>query len=196
MRLSSIVVSLLVVTLGLGIRGVVRAEPLSIVPEFTLFDQNGAPVALSSFAGKVVVLEWTNPDCPFVRRHYEQKTTAQLLSRFKERDIVWLAVNSSRNGSVERNKAWAAAQELSFPVLDDHEGRVGRMVGAKTTPHVFVLNRSHVVVYDGAIDNDPDGEVTKGRVNYLEIALDDASLGRPVLNSKTVPYGCSIKYAP
>src|SRR5262245_39091763 len=122
-------------------------------PGFTLQDQDGHETDLGKLRGKIVVLEWTNPDCPFVQRHYGAKTMKTLAERFRERDVVWLAINSTSYMDAARDRAWRTQQGFSYPVLDDHAGAVGSAYGAKTTPHMFVIDRSGTLVYGGAIDD-------------------------------------------
>lgn len=165
-------------------------------PGFTLKDQDGREVSLAGLRGKVVVLEWTNPDCPFVQRHYKGKTMATLADRFHDRDVVWLAVNSTHSADAAKDRAWRQQQDFTHAVLDDHAGTVGKAYGAKTTPNVFVIDRDGVLVYQGAIDDDAAGEKGSGAHNYVADALDDLTGGKPVRLAETKPYGCSVKYAP
>src|SRR5262245_13787815 len=126
-------------------------------PEFVVKDQDGREVDLAKLRGKIVVLEWTNPDCPFVQRHYRAKTMSTLADRFKDRDVVWLAVNSTSYMDAGRDRAWRAEQGFSYPVLDDRAGSVGGAYGARTTPHMFVIDKTGAIVYQGAIDDDAAG---------------------------------------
>lgn len=164
------------------------------VPDFTLMDQNGEPVTLSNYAGKIVVLEWVNPQCPFVQRHYNSKTMQTLASKYQDKGVVWLAINSTSSAGVKDNKAWVDKYELSYPILDDNLGKVGREYGAKTTPHVFVIDRTGKVVYKGAIDNDPQGEKSD-KVNYVDQTLQQLVQGKTVELKETKSYGCSVKYS-
>ena len=163
-------------------------------PAFTLSDQSGKQVALADFAGKVVVLEWVNPDCPFVKRHYGAKTMSELASRYKDRGVVWLAVNTTKYMSSEDNQKWIAAHALPYPILNDQSGEIGRLYGAKTTPHMYVIDPKGTLVYAGAIDDDPQGASAK-RVNYVDQALGEVLAGKAVTVAQTKPYGCSVKYA-
>ncbi|MGQ0794040.1 MAG: redoxin domain-containing protein [Deltaproteobacteria bacterium] len=161
--------------------------------DFELLDQNGKTVKLSDYDGKIVVLEWTNPDCPFVQRHYKSKTMTTLAEKYGK-DVAWLAVNSTRYMDVNDNKNWAASYGVAYPILDDHAGNVGKRYSAQTTPHLFILDKSRKVVYEGAIDDDPSGS-SKAPLNYVDRALGEVASGRAVLVSETKPYGCSVKYA-
>jgi len=164
-------------------------------PEFALKDQDGREVSLTGLRGKIVVLEWTNPDCPFVQRHYRAKTMTTLAERFRDRDVVWLAVNSTHSMDAAKDRAWRTAQGFSHPVLDDRSGTVGNAYGARTTPNLFVIDRAGVLVYQGAIDDDAAGEKGTEARNYVAEALDDVTAGKPVRVPETRPYGCSVKYA-
>jgi len=179
-------------TLGTARAVAVVGQP---APEFTIKDQDGHDVDLEALRGKIVVLEWTNPDCPFVRRHYGAKTMRTLADRFKNRDVVWLAVNSTNYMDAARDRAWRTEQGFSYPVLDDHAGVVGTSYGAKTTPHMFVIDRQGTVVYAGAIDDDAAGGHETTARNYVAEALDDVTAGKAVRVGETKPYGCSVKYA-
>jgi peroxiredoxin len=164
-------------------------------PEFSVRDQDGREVDLGKLRGKIVVLEWTNPDCPFVQRHYRAKTMNTLADRFKDRDVVWLAVNSTSYMDAAKDRAWRTEQGFSYPVLDDRAGAVGGAYGAKTTPHMFVIDKTGTVVYQGAIDDDAAGANEGSARNYVAEALDDVTTGKPVRVAETKPYGCSVKYS-
>jgi peroxiredoxin len=164
-------------------------------PEFSVRDQDGREVDLGKLRGKIVVLEWTNPDCPFVQRHYRAKTMSTLADRFKDRDVVWLAVNSTSYMDAAKDRAWRTEQGFSYPVLDDRAGAVGGAYGAKTTPHMFVIDKTGTVVYQGAIDDDAAGANEGSARNYVAEALDDVTTGKPVRVAETKPYGCSVKYS-
>ena len=168
-------------------------------PNFTLKDVNGNAVQLSNLKGRIVVLEWTNYDCPFVKPHYapETKTTSKLAEKYAKNDVVWLTINSTHYATAETIKSWAEKHELKQKVLIDRDGKVGKQFKAKTTPHVFVVDKSGKVAYQGAIDNAPRGKVTEGaeKVNYVDQALAELTEGKPVTTARTKPYGCSVKYA-
>lgn len=163
-------------------------------PPFVVPDQDGKPVDLAALRGKIVVIEWTNPDCPFVQRHYKAKTMTTLADRFRDRDVVWLAVNSTHSMSAEQDRAWRTQQGFSYPVLDDRGGAMGRSYGARTTPHLFVIDRGGMLVYQGAIDDDAAGEKGSDARNYVREVLDDLTAGKAVRVAETKPYGCSVKY--
>ncbi len=163
-------------------------------PDFMLQDQNGKSVSLHDFAGKIVVLEWTNPDCPFVQRQYKEKTMTTLSSRYQDKGVVWLAINSGHSATNDSDKQWAAAQDISYPELNDSSGSTGKAYHATNTPDMFVIATDGTLVYEGAIDNDPDGDKSSDKVNYVQQALDEILSGKPVSTPQTKPYGCSVKY--
>jgi len=172
------------------------ADPLAIggsAPAFTLEDQNSKSVSLSDYKGKTVVLEWINKDCPFVVRHHKAKTMETLAQKYKGNDVVWLAINSTHNANNEINKKTVEEFALSYPVLNDSKGDVGHAYDAKTTPHMYIIDKDGKLVYKGAIDSDPSGKDEK-RVNHVATALDELLAGKPVSTPETKPYGCSVKY--
>lgn len=169
-------------------------------PDFTLKDLDGNDVSLSSFRGKTVVLEWYNPDCPFVRKQHTEGPLATMADELSKKGVVWLAVNSGAPGKqghgVERNKASLAEYKLAHPILIDEPGAVGKLYQAKTTPHMVVVAPDGTLAYMGAIDNAPMGRVPEGGfVNYVTEALADLEAGRAVRTPQTKGYGCSVKYS-
>ncbi|MCS7312577.1 MAG: thioredoxin family protein [Acidobacteria bacterium] len=166
-------------------------------PDFTLPDENGTRHKLSQYRGRIVVLEWTNPQCPFVQEHYQNKTMIRLYERYRSQDVVWLAVNSSHFNKPADTRRWAQENGIPYPTLQDPEGTVGRLYGAQTTPHMFVIDRNGTLVYRGAIDNayDPDRDQA-GPVNYVEQVLDALLRGERPPVRETKPYGCTVKYKP
>ena len=182
----------------------VAGEPAVVAPagaavakslDFTLTGHNGKQVKLSDYAGKTVVLEWLNYDCPFVKPHYEARTFANLAKKYAGNGVVWLTVNSTEYATGQTNKAWAQKYNLTRPILDDRAGKVGRLFGATNTPHMFILDTAGKIVYDGAIDNAPLGKVEGEYVNYVDKALAGLTAGKSVSLAKTKPYGCTVKYA-
>jgi peroxiredoxin len=173
-------------------------------PDFKLPDLGGKEVSLASFKGKVVVLEWFNPGCPFVKKSHGQGSLVDTARRHGKRGVVWLAINSAGPGkqgadpamNAEAAKAWS----LAHPILRDERGAVGKAYGATNTPHMFVIDKQGVLVYAGAIDNSPDGEGQSPQdgklVNHVDAALEDLAAGRPIRTPTTKAYGCSVKYAP
>lgn len=180
--------------------------PVAIVgekaPAFHLKDLDGRPVALADFAGKVVVLEWFNPGCPFVRAAHTKGSLVDAAARAEKDGVVWLAINSGAPGQqghgIEANKKGAETFGLKHPVLLDEEGRVGRSYGALKTPHLFVIDEQGTLVYAGAVDNSPDGEGESPEgprlVRYVDQALAELRGKKPISVPTTKPYGCSVKY--
>ncbi len=162
-------------------------------PDFALKDERGAQHSLAEYRGKVVVLEWTNPECPFVQRHYADKTMQKTLAAFGGKPVVWLVVDSSYSNTPEKSSAWKREQGFTPPVLQDQSGTVGQAYGAKTTPHMFVVDAQGVLRYAGAIDDDPRGRNTSA-VNYVRQAVDALEAGQPVPVTSSPPYGCTVKY--
>ncbi len=170
-------------------------------PAFTLKDLDGKEVALASFVGKTVVLEWFNPGCPFVKAAHTGGSLKEDARKQMAQGVVWLAINSGAPGKqgyeVEANREALKAFNLEHPVLRDEDGKVGHAYGATNTPNLFVIDKSGTVVYAGAIDNSPDAEgqaAAGGLINYVDAALADVAAGRPVATPVTRPYGCSVKY--
>ncbi|RKZ12071.1 thioredoxin family protein [bacterium] len=172
-------------------------QPGQMAPDFELADQTGITHRLSDYRGQIVVLEWTNPTCPFVQRHYTAGNTTMLDTQasFADDGVVWLGIDSSNYVTAESASAWAGSKEISWPILLDAAGDVGRMYEARTTPHMFVIGRDGKVLYNGAIDDDPRGQNDEVN-NYVEAALTAALAGDAVEMAQTRPYGCSVKYAP
>jgi len=165
-------------------------------PGFELNSFDGKTVSLSDYRGKIVVLEWFNMECPFSRYHYETKNTmTELAEKYKSKNVVWFAVNSTNHTTPEANKTFTEKYKLPFPMLDDRSGKVGRAYGAKTTPHMFVINPRGRIVYDGAIDDSPLGQKKEGVVNYVDNVLAELTAGKAVSISNTKSYGCTVKYA-
>ena len=118
-------------------------------PDFTLADADGKKHSLADHRGKVIVLEWTNPDCPFVQRHYKSATMKNLAVKYADKGVVWLAVNSTKTNTPADSKAWAKEKQLTYPTLQDAEGTVGKAYGAKTTPHMYVIDKDGKIAYQG-----------------------------------------------
>jgi peroxiredoxin len=163
-------------------------------PDFTLMDTAGNEVSLSDYAGQVVVLEWLNPDCPFVKRHYSAGTMKNLAAQYGAQGVVWLTINSTNYMDAEANAAFKAANELPYSILVDQSGEVGHLYGAATTPHMFVIDGNGTVVYIGAIDDDSRGTNDGPATNYVAAALDEVLADEAVTTAETKPYGCSVKF--
>jgi peroxiredoxin len=170
-------------------------------PDFTLKDVDGNDVKLSDFAGKVVVLEWVNYDCPFVKYHYSDdvRTMENLARKYKAQGVVWLTINSTHYVTPASIKEWAGEKGIEDQILlVDTDGTVGHKYHAKTTPHMFVIDKNGTIVYQGAIDNAPLGHQREGEayVNYVDRALTEVLAGKAVSIPETKPYGCTVKYPP
>jgi peroxiredoxin len=164
------------------------------VPSFALKDESGKEHKLGDYKGKLVVLEWTNPDCPFVQRHYTKDTMEKLASKYGTKDVVWLAVNSTEGNKPEDSAAWKKDQGFSYPTLQDTDGKLGKAFNAKTTPHMYVIDAAGKLAYAGAIDNDPRGSADVP-VNYVDGALQSLEKGAAPDPAETKSYGCSVKYS-
>ena len=168
-------------------------------PDLELVDLDGKTVKLSDHAGKIVVLEWFNPDCPFVKRNHEQGTLKDLAKRVRDKGVVFLAINSGAAGKQghgkEANVAGRDRYGIDYPILLDESGKVGKAYGATATPHMYVVDAKGVLVYAGAIDNAPDGDPDDGKlVDHVSQAIEDLSAGRAVATPETKAYGCGVKY--
>jgi peroxiredoxin len=165
-------------------------------PAFTLKSFDAKEMGLSDYKNKIVVLEWFNDECPFVKYHYEKTSTmVDLANKYKDKNVVWLAVNSTNHTTPEQNKAYVKEHKIPYPILDDRSGAVGRAYGATNTPHMFVIDTSGNIVYSGAIDNSPMGEKGEGAINHVDKALAELTAGKSVSTASTKPYGCNVKYA-
>ncbi len=171
-------------------------------PDFALTDTAGNTVRLSDFKGRHVVLEWVNPGCPYVRKHYNSANMQGTQKEATNRGVVWLAINSTETASPDylappQLARWMV-QQKAFPTLTllDEEGTVGKSYGARTTPHMYLVNPHGTLIYAGGIDSVASArqEDVKLAVNYVKQAVNEALAGQPLRNATTRPYGCSIKY--
>ncbi len=171
-------------------------------PDFTLKDASGKTVKLSDFRGKHVVLEWTNPGCPYVRKHYDSGNMPATQKEAVGKGVVWLAINSTEKSAYDylepaKLVAWMQ-QRQSQPsaTLMDEEGTAGKAYGARTTPHMYIVNPQGQLIYAGGIDSIPSSnpEDIKKATNYVRQGLGEALAGKPLTAATTRPYGCSIKY--
>jgi peroxiredoxin len=172
-------------------------ETRAKAPEFTLKNYDGNEVKLADYKGKIVVLEWFNYECPFVKYHYEDASTMKdLAEKYKDKNVVWLAMNSTSHQETTKNKEFAEQHKVAYPILDDASGATGRAYGAKRTPQMFIISAEGNVVYNGAIDNAPLGNAPKeeGLVNYVDKALSELTAGKTITTLTTKPYGCTVKY--
>lgn len=173
-----------------------------MAPDFTALDSNGNEHKLSDFIGKIVVLEWTNNECPYVVKHYSSGNMQKLQKQATAKNIVWLSIHSSakgKQGHVNGKQANEIAKEqganATFQILDE-SGYIGNLYEAKTTPHMFVINKEGKISYAGAIDSDSSfkPESIKNATNYITEAINALEDGAEIKVSSTKPYGCGIKY--
>jgi peroxiredoxin len=171
-------------------------------PDFSLTDSKGKTQSVSQYKGKYVVLEWFNPECPFVKKHYGSGNMQKLQEEFTGKGIVWLTIDSSAPGlqgnltAEQANAKMAEWKTRQTALVLDPDGKAGRSYGAKNTPHMFVINPEGKIVYEGAIDSKatPNPADITSATNYVKVALDESLSGKAVSNANTKPYGCSIKY--
>lgn len=175
----------------------------SPAPAFTATDSNGKTVSLADLKGKTVVLEWTNDECPFVRKHYGSQSMQTLQKKWTDKGIVWLSVISSTPGEqgyadpAKANRLTADRGASPSAVLLDPKGYVGRIYGAQVTPHMYVIKPDGVLAYMGGIDDKPStkAEDLKTAKNFVDTALSELSAGKPVSVTTSRPYGCTVKYS-
>ncbi len=204
MRLSKTFLSLSVISaLAIAAPATAKIATGSNVGDMTVTDSNGVVHNLSDFAGKKVVLEWTNHGCPYVKKHYvtgNMQKTQKLATA--DDDTVWLSIISSAPGKqgyvsgTEANALTTSRDAAPTAVLLDPSGEAGRKFSAKTTPHMFIIDEAQTLVYQGAIDDNRSARpaAVNGAKNYVTAALSDLKSGVKVAESDTAPYGCSVKY--
>jgi len=182
-----------------------QAAPATVgqrAPAFRAVDTGGKTVALADFKGRHVVLEWVNPGCPFVVKHYGSGNMQATQKAAVAQGVVWLTVSSTAASHKDHKKpaelaAWMNEQKAASTLLMDDAGTMGKAWGAKTTPHLFIVNPAGQVVYNGAIDSKPSANPADipGATNFVTQALGELKAGQAVSKPSTTPYGCSIKYA-
>jgi peroxiredoxin len=188
----------------LALAAVAHAAPTvgQPAPDFALKDANGKTVKLSDYRGKHVVLEWTNPGCPYVKKHYDSGNMPGTQQDATARGVVWLSVNSTERGAYDYQPpaqvaAWQKERRgAPTALLADEEGSVGKSYGARTTPHMYIVDPLGKLIYAGGIDSIPSSnpaDIPKA-VNYVRQALNESLGGKPVSAPVTRAYGCSIKY--
>lgn len=196
-------VALLSLTAALAPIGDDHAKLGEKAPEFKLSDLDGKQHSLTDFAGKTVVLEWTNPSCPYIVGSYQSGVVADTVSAMKKMgdDYVYIAINSTargvtKEGVIRQNTAFLTEHGVDIPVLVDFEGEVGHMYGAKTTPHVYVIDGDGVLRYNGAYTDDKSfSKDADDRTNYVLNALNQIAAGETVSPDYVKPWGCGVKYA-
>lgn len=193
----------LLMVLILFVAGALAVKVGDPAPDFTGTDSHGQTHKLSDYRGKFVVLEWHNNGCPFTKKHYESGNMPRLQKEWTDKGVVWFTVISSSPGSQgyvtadQENEYMQKMHAAPTAALLDPKGEIGHLYGAKTTPHMFVINPQGQVIYNGAIDDKPtpDPSDINGAKNYVSEALQEAQAGQPVAVATTRPYGCSVKYA-
>ncbi len=171
-------------------------------PDFTGVDSNGIKHSLSQYKGKTVVLEWTNHDCPYVKKHYNSGNMQTLQNNATANGIVWLSIISSKPGKQghvsgkQANQLSQSRNAAPTAVILDVTSEIGLLYGAKTTPHMYIIDKTGQLVYMGGIDNIPskDEDDIAGAKNYVRAALDAMAAGNTIEDNITRPYGCSVKY--
>jgi len=171
-------------------------------PDFRVKDIKGKEYALADLKGKNVILEWHNRECPFVKKHYESGNMQKLQKALTAKGFVWLTIISSAKGKqgyvtpAEENTYLKEQKAAPTTVLMDADGKMGKAYAAKTTPHMFIIDKKGVLVYQGAIDSNdsPDPETISSAKNYITTAADELLAGKPISTASTKPYGCSVKY--
>ena len=174
----------------------------STAPDISATDSKGKTQTLSQYKGKYVVLEWFNPECPFVKKHYGSGNMQKLQEEFTGKGVVWLTIDSSAPGlegnltAEQANAKIAEWKAHSSALLLDPDGKAGRTYGAKNTPHMFVIDPEGKIVYEGAIDSKPTPNPSDiaSSTNYVKAALDESLAGKTVTTPSSRPYGCSVKY--
>ena len=176
--------------------------PGSAAPDFSVTDSKGKTQSVSQYKGKYVVLEWFNPECPFVKKHYGSGNMQKLQEEFTGKGVVWLSVDSSATGKEgnltpeQAEKKMTEWKVKSTALLLDQDGKAGQTYGAKNTPHMFIINPDGKVIYAGAIDSKatPNPADIPTSSNYVKAALDESMAGKSVTTPSSRPYGCSVKY--
>jgi len=172
-------------------------------PDFNLTDSNGRARSLHDYKGKIVVLEWFNHGCPFVKKHYDSGNMPKLQKEYTAKGVIWLSICSSAPGKQgygsgsEQNAVFREKDAAPTAILSDADGKVGHLYGARSTPSMYVINKKGTLVYAGAIDDKPttDQSDIAGAQNYVKAALDEVLEGKPVSLASTRSYGCSVKYS-
>src|SRR2546421_9534894 len=192
-----------ITTLAAGALYAADVPPVgSAAPEFSAPDANGKTQSLSEYKGKYMVLEWFNPECPFVKKHYGGGNMQKLQEEFTGKGVVWLSIDSSAAGKEGNLTPEQAEKKMSewkthqTALLLDSDAIAARAYGAKNTPHMFVINPEGKIIYEGAIDSKatPNPSDIANSTNYVKVALEESLAGKTVSNANTKPYGCSVKY--
>lgn len=174
----------------------------SAAPDFSAPDANGKTQSLSEYKGKYVVLEWFNPECPFVKKHYGSDNMQKLQQEYTGKGVIWLTIDSNAPGTEgnitadQAKKIMESWETKQTALVLDPESKIAKLYGAKNTPNMVVINPEGKIVYEGAIDSkaSPNPADIPSSTNYVKNALDESLAGKPVSNAQTKPYGCSVKY--
>jgi peroxiredoxin len=199
MKLTALLIAAVAATSSPSLAAPVPGQP---APAFRGVDVNGKPVSLADFPGKTVVLEWHNPNCPFVQKHYTSGNMQSLQQKNTAAGVVWLAINSTTESHTDymapaKLAAWFGEQKAApTAVVMDPKGEIGRAYGAKVTPHMYVIDAKGTLVYAGAIDDKRSANPAdvKTSTNHVAAALGEVAAGKAVSTSTTTAYGCTIKY--
>ena len=171
-----------------------------VAPAVSLKGVDGKTYSLADFKGKTVVLEWVNPNCPVSNRHANEKTMTELVKKHGGGQVVWLGINSTNTEHKDflkpaDHQAWNQKQGINYTILYDETGKVGKAYDAKTTPHMFIVDKEGKIAYNGAIDDDPPGRKAMAeRLNFVHAGLTATKSGKALEPASTKPYGCSVKY--
>ena len=195
-------VALLSLDLSLHPGAAAQARVGAPAPAFALPASNGRTVSLADFKGKIIVLEWSNHQCPYVGKHYRGNNMQALQKKWTGKNVVWLTVISSAPGmegyvtAAEANKLTADRNAAPSAVLLDPKGALGRAYGARVTPHMFIISADGALIYAGGIDDTPSAQIEdlKTARNYIDDTLTELSQGKPVSAARTRAYGCTVKY--
>lgn len=201
MRIPLLAVPALLFAAGSALAAAAVGQP---APAFTAVDTQGKTVSLADFKGKHVVLEWVNPGCPFVQKHYGSGNMQGTQRDAQAKGVVWLAVNSTAADAGDYRAPAAMQQWMQqhkaavTATLMDSDGKVGRAFGARTTPHLYIIDPAGKLAYAGGIDDKPTSNPADiaSATNHVKVALNEVTAGKPVSQPSTRPYGCAIKYAP
>ena len=202
MKRLAMVLGLVLLSLGWGLTSARAARVGARAPDFTATDSNGKVHKLSEYAGKYVVLEWTNRGCPYTQKHYNSGNMQRLQKEWTGRGVIWLTVVSSAPGkqgyvtATDENSYVNEVKAAPTAVLLDPTGALGHLYDAKTTPHMYIVNPQGTLIYNGAIDDRATTDVAdvNGAKNYVSLALEEAMAGKTISAPATRPYGCSVKY--
>jgi hypothetical protein len=184
---------------GLSGAGTSMAQAVvgSAAPAFSATDASGKTVSLADYKGKYVVLEWINPECPYSKKHYATGNMPNTQKHAAAKGIAWLSINTSGDkGDIAEVASFVKEKHAAPTALLHDDGKIGRAYGAKTTPHMYLVDPAGKLVYAGAIDSKPSAKPADipTSVNYVVQAIDEVTAGKPVSRPVTQPYGCSVKY--